>query len=66
VALEGEDLKGRGFFRGRTLNNRKVLVPRRDGLGIGDEILVRVTGCEGTTFRGEPRSVVWKYDHAAA
>lgn len=66
VALEGEDVKGRGFFRGRTLNNRKVLVPQRPGLGIGDEMLVRITGCEGTTFLAEPCSILWKYDHVAA
>lgn len=66
MAIEGEDLKGRGFFRGRTLNNRKVLIPRRTGLRMGDELLVRITGCEGTTFRAEPCSVLWKYDHDAA
>jgi tRNA-2-methylthio-N6-dimethylallyladenosine synthase len=66
VALEGEDVKGRGFLRGRTLNNRKVLVPHRADLGMGDELLVRITGCEGTTFRAEPGSVLWKYDHVAA
>jgi tRNA-2-methylthio-N6-dimethylallyladenosine synthase len=66
IALEGEDLKGRGFLRGRTLNNRKVLVPRHEDLQIGDELLVRITGCEGTTFRAESGSVLWKYSHAAA
>ena len=66
VALEGEDLKGRGFYRARTLNNRKVLVPRRPGLCIGDEMLVRITGCAGTTFSAEPCSILWKYDHVAA
>lgn len=66
VALEGHDLKGRGFFRGRTLNNRKILVPQRPGLSIGDELVVKVTGCTGTTFKTEPCSVHWKYDHVAA
>jgi tRNA-2-methylthio-N6-dimethylallyladenosine synthase len=66
VALEGTDHKGRGFFRGRTLNNRKVLVPRRPGLGIGDELRVLITGCTGTTFSAEPVSVLWKYQHVAA
>ena len=66
VALEGEDIKGRGYFKGRTLNNRKVLVPKRADLSVGDELLVRVTGCAGTTFRSELRSVLWKYDHVAA
>lgn len=66
VALEGTDHKGRGFFRGRTLNNRKVLVPQRPGLVIGDELRVLVTGCTGTTFSAEPSSLLWKYDHVAA
>ena len=66
VAIEGEDLKGRGYLRGRTLNNRKVLVPAREGLSRGDEILVRVTGVQATTFFAENLGLLWKYDRVAA
>jgi len=66
VAIEGPDRKGRGFLRARTLNNRKVLVPARDDLGRGDELLVQVTGSQATTFFAETLGVVWKYDRVAA
>jgi tRNA-2-methylthio-N6-dimethylallyladenosine synthase len=66
IAIEGPDIKGRGFLRGRTLNNRKVLVPQRPELGVGDELLVRITGIDGTTFSGEPVALTWKYQRVAA
>ena len=66
IAIEGPDVKGRGYLRGRTLNNRKVLVPERDGLGRGDEILVRVTGVQATTFFAENLGLLWKYNRVAA
>ncbi len=66
MALEGTDTKGRGFFKGRTLNNRKVLVPQRPGLGLGDELRVRVVSVEGTTFFAEPVALTWKYRRVAA
>ena len=66
VAIEGTDHKGRGFHRGRTLNNRKVLVPRRPGVNVGDELRVRVTGFEGTNFFGEPQALVRKADRVVA
>ncbi len=66
IAIEGTDQKGRGFWRGRTLNNRKVLIPERPGLGIGDELRVKVLRLEGTTFFAEPLSLTWKYDRVAA
>jgi tRNA-2-methylthio-N6-dimethylallyladenosine synthase len=66
VAIEGTDHKGRGFHRARTLNNRKVLVPRRPGVNVGDELRVRITGVEGTNFFGEPQALVWKADRVVA
>jgi tRNA-2-methylthio-N6-dimethylallyladenosine synthase len=66
VAIEGPDTKGQGFLRGRTLNNRKVLVPARDDLGRGDEILVRVTRVQASTFFAEILGMLWKYDRVAA
>ena len=66
VAIEGPDLKGRGYLRGRTLNNRKVLVPARGDLGRGDEILVRVNGVKATTFFADCVGLLWKYDRVAA
>jgi tRNA-2-methylthio-N6-dimethylallyladenosine synthase len=66
IAIEGPDRKGRGYLRGRTLNNRKVLVPARDDLGRGDELLVRVTGSQATTFFAETLGLLWKYDRVAA
>lgn len=66
VAIEGTDHKGRGFHRTRTLNNRKVLVPQRPGLGVGDELRVKITGVEGTNFHGEPQALVRKADRVVA
>ena len=66
VAIEGTDHKGRGFHRARTLNHRKVLVPQRPGVGVGDELRVRITGVEGTNFYGEPQALVWKADRVVA
>ena len=65
-AVEGTDHKGRGFHRARTLNNRKVLVPQRPGVGVGDELLVRITDVEGTNFFAEPVSLTWKYERVVA
>ena len=66
VAIEGSDHKGRGFHRARTLNNRKVLVPQRPGVGVGDELRVKITGFEGTNFFGEPQALVRKADRVVA
>jgi tRNA-2-methylthio-N6-dimethylallyladenosine synthase len=66
VSIEGADLKGRGYLRGRTLNNRKVLVPARGELGRGDELLVKVTGVKASTFFADPVGLLWKYDRVAA
>lgn len=66
IAIEGPDTKGRGFLRGRTLNNRKVLVPALEDLGRGDEILVRVNGIQATTFFADILGLLWKYDRVAA
>lgn len=53
IALEGPARRPAGFWKGRTANNRKVLAPLTAGRP-GDELRVRVTGWEATTFRGEP------------
>jgi len=66
VAIEGTDHKGRGFHRTRTANNRKVLVPQRPGMAVGDELRVKITGVEGTNFFAEPIARVWKADRVVA
>lgn len=66
IAIEGFDHKGRGYLKGRTLNNRKVLIPGREGLGRGDEVLVRIEGVEATTFFAQELAVLWRYDRVAA
>ncbi len=63
VAIEAEDHKGLGYMKGRTRNNRKVLVPRSEKLNTGDEVLVRLTGVQATTFYAEPVGMLWKYEH---
>jgi len=66
VAIEGRDHKGRGFLRGRTLNNRKVLVEDRGVFGVGDELLVRVRDISGTTFSADVIGLLWKNERVAA
>lgn len=65
-AIEGTDHKGRGFHRARTANNRKVLLPRRPGVGVGDELRVRITGVEASSFYAEPIALTWKYERVVA
>jgi tRNA-2-methylthio-N6-dimethylallyladenosine synthase len=66
VAIEGDDVKGQGYLRARTPNNRKVLIPARAELGIGDELLVRLTGVKASTFFARPVGLLWKYRRVAA
>jgi tRNA-2-methylthio-N6-dimethylallyladenosine synthase len=66
VAIEGQDVKGQGYLRARTPNNRKVLIPTRPKLGVGDELLVRLTGVKATTFFAQPVGLLWRYQSVAA
>jgi len=50
--VEGQARRPAGTWRVRTANNRKVLLAG-PSLKIGQEVLVRVTGCEHTTFQAE-------------
>lgn len=65
-AIEGTDHKGRGFHRARTPNNRKILLPRRPGVNVGDELRVRITGVEASSFYAEPIALTWKYERVVA
>jgi tRNA-2-methylthio-N6-dimethylallyladenosine synthase len=53
VAVEEEARRPAGSWRARSLHNRKVLLQDHDGF-VGQTLKVRVTGCEATTFHGEP------------
>jgi tRNA-2-methylthio-N6-dimethylallyladenosine synthase len=53
IALEERARRPAGAWRGRTANNRKVLVTLPEGRA-GLELEVRITGFRDTTFRGEP------------
>lgn len=66
VAVEGEALKGRGLLRARTANNRKVLIPARPELDVGDELLVRLTGVKATTFFAQGVGLLWRRRSVAA
>ncbi|MCB1151546.1 radical SAM protein, partial [bacterium] len=53
IALEEPARRPDGAWRGRTANNRKVLLLDHEG-AVGRTLRVRVTGWEATTFVGEP------------
>ncbi len=53
VVLEEPARRPPGHWRGRTANNRKVLLPAADGAP-GQERMVQITGWRHTTFAGRP------------
>ncbi len=52
AAVEARARRGAGWWRLRTTNNRKVVLPLRDG-AVGQEHEVLITGFKDTTFLGE-------------
>jgi tRNA-2-methylthio-N6-dimethylallyladenosine synthase len=66
VAIEADDTPTEGTLRARTLNNRKVRVPARPDVQVGDELRVKVTDVRGTTFYAEPVSLLRKVQDVAA
>ena len=53
VLIEGVSKKSKNDFTGRNDGNSKVVFPKKDGIALGDFVMVRINTCTSATLIGE-------------